>query len=88
MGQCVFSCNHFIIGACNPNFIDSDGYNCTEYIDLKYCTSDRRYGERWQLEKWGHISEWSTNGYNAWSCPECGCKGIENNYSFIVRNIL
>ena len=60
----------------NPNFTDSDGYNCEYYAKNEYCTSTGGYGGGWVRELFGTFEDMTnSNGETARVCPQCGCKG-------------
>ena len=61
-----------ISAKCNPNFVDSEGENCQDYFDSKYCTSSGGYGQGWNYD-WGFFEDYMINGQTAFVCPQCGC---------------
>ena len=68
---------HIISGSCNPNFVDYSGNSCQYYADKKWCTSDGKYGESWDMD-WGDGYKFDTFEVldeTALVCPQCGCKG-------------
>ena len=53
---------------CNPDFLDSADWNCTENADGGYCDDDA-YGYLYYAVEHDH-------GYQTvLNCPECGCNG-------------
>ena len=75
---------------CNPNFVDSEGENCQDYIDSNYCTSSGSYGPGW-IDDWGIFGDYATNGQTAFICPQCGCsngKRIWYLYQILVIDIV
>ena len=66
-----------ILGACrsNPNFIDSAGKSCKDYIVNKWCNSTGGYGEGWIKRDGGNnkFEDYTKKQEDARVCPQCGC---------------
>ena len=57
-----------ISDVCDPDFLDSDNWNCTLSYQEGMCGSDV-YTSLYYAVKYEH-------GYETyWNCPECGCNG-------------
>ena len=57
-----------ISNVCDPNFLDSDNWNCTKNYEEGYCNTSV-YTLLYYAVKYEH-------GYETvWNCPECGCDG-------------
>ena len=67
-----------MIGQCKVDFIDSEGHNCMEYVELRWCKPNGDYGENWNpygTWKLKLFSDYEKDGFDATDCPECGCAG-------------
>ena len=68
-----------MIGHCKPDFVDSEGDDCKEYVDKKWCKPNGDYGEGWKLNEWGSFSDYGKDDYDAKTCLGCGCGGRKTN---------
>jgi len=65
--------------SCNPNhetWVDPTGKTCEVYFTTGWCTNDGQKGAAWKYYGYDHLSFHhypGTDGYNALSCPQCGC---------------
>ena len=59
---------------CDDDFTDYHGYNCIDYINYDWCTSDGDYGSNFG-SNWGTFADHADNrtGLTALSCSVCGC---------------
>jgi len=57
---------------CNPDFVDSEGFNCQAYNRSYWCTSTGTYGHGWTQDR-GTFEDYSVNNQSAFVCPQCGC---------------
>jgi len=62
------------LGRCKPDFVDSQGNNCTKYVEKKWCTPNCEKGEGWGGNT-DDFSNYEVDGYDARACPGCGCIG-------------
>ena len=67
-----------MIGRCKPDFVDSQGNNCTKYVEKKWCTPNCEKGEGWGGNT-DDFSNYEVDGYDARACPGCGCIGRKTN---------
>ena len=72
---------------CNLNFdqwLDSNGNGCESYKTNNWCTPDGNEGSNWNREKQGYFMHYINNGFTAYNCPQCGCKGNLFQYEIIL----
>ena len=67
-----------MIGKCKADFVDKEGQNCKRYASMQYCTPNGDIGKNWHPD-FGKFEDYGKDGYDARSCPECGCKGRKTN---------
>ena len=71
-----------VLGLCNPDFVDSYGFNCEDYA-IDYCTECGGYGRDWPEGEGETFEKYANDGEDATVCPQCGCQG-----NSVTRNLI
>jgi len=58
---------------CAPaTWTDTIGFTCALYKQYKWCRKSGALGQGWNMA-WGDLSRFEKDGYDGYSCAECGC---------------
>lgn len=61
--------------ACDTEWKDKEGYNCSQYGEYNWCTKNGEKGDGWD-DDWGDFNDFRNRNYNATEiCCECGHSG-------------